>query len=67
MTNDADQHDSVGAWAKKYHLTSRALIESTLRGTTSDRPSGTCCTSSSTQDRPCNATSATSCRSSARR
>jgi len=31
---DADgaaQHDSVGAWAKKYHLTSRALIESTLR------------------------------------
>jgi MarR family transcriptional regulator, lower aerobic nicotinate degradation pathway regulator len=26
-----DQHDSVGAWAKKYHLTSRALIESTLR------------------------------------
>jgi MarR family transcriptional regulator, lower aerobic nicotinate degradation pathway regulator len=27
----ADQHDSVGAWAKKYHLTSRALIESTLR------------------------------------
>lgn len=31
---DADgaaQHDSVGAWAKEYHLTSRALIESTLR------------------------------------
>jgi DNA-binding MarR family transcriptional regulator len=27
----ADQHDSVGAWAKKYHLTSRALIEATLR------------------------------------
>ena len=31
MTDEADQHDSVGAWAKKYHLTSRALIESTLR------------------------------------
>ena len=31
MTDGADQHDSVGAWAKKYHLTSRALIESTLR------------------------------------
>jgi DNA-binding MarR family transcriptional regulator len=26
-----DQHDSVGAWAKKYHLASRALIESVLR------------------------------------
>lgn len=25
------QHDSVGAWAKKYYLTSRALIESVLR------------------------------------
>jgi DNA-binding MarR family transcriptional regulator len=31
MADEADQHDSVGAWAKKYHLTSRALIESTLR------------------------------------
>lgn len=31
MAEGADQHDSVGAWAKKYHLTSRALIESTLR------------------------------------
>ena len=31
MTDGADQHDSVGAWAKNYHLTSRALIESTLR------------------------------------
>jgi MarR family transcriptional regulator, lower aerobic nicotinate degradation pathway regulator len=28
---DRDQHDSVGAWAKKYHLASRALIESVLR------------------------------------
>jgi DNA-binding MarR family transcriptional regulator len=28
---DEDQHDSVGAWAKKYHLTSRALIEAVLR------------------------------------
>ena len=28
---DGDQRDSVGAWAKKYHLASRALIESTLR------------------------------------
>ena len=28
---DHDEHDSVGAWAKKYYLTSRALIESTLR------------------------------------
>ncbi len=28
---DRDQHDSVGAWAKKYHFASRALIESTLR------------------------------------
>jgi len=26
-----DQHDSVGAWAKRYHLASRALIESVLR------------------------------------
>jgi DNA-binding MarR family transcriptional regulator len=26
-----DLNDSVGAWAKKYYLTSRALIESTLR------------------------------------
>jgi DNA-binding MarR family transcriptional regulator len=26
-----DQHDSVGAWAKKYYLTSRTLIESVLR------------------------------------
>ncbi len=31
MTDEAYQHDSVGAWAKKYHLTSRALIESELR------------------------------------
>lgn len=31
MTDGTDQHDSVGAWAKKYHLASRALIESTLR------------------------------------
>ena len=31
MADEADQHDSVGAWAKKYHLTSRALIESILR------------------------------------
>ena len=31
MADEVDQHDSVGAWAKKYHLTSRALIESTLR------------------------------------
>ena len=32
MADDTDdQHDSVGAWAKKYHLTSRALIESILR------------------------------------
>lgn len=31
MADDRDQHDSVGAWAKKYHLASRALIESTLR------------------------------------
>jgi DNA-binding MarR family transcriptional regulator len=29
--DEPDQHDSVGAWAKKYHLTARALIESTLR------------------------------------
>jgi DNA-binding MarR family transcriptional regulator len=28
---DADEHESVGAWAKKYYLTSRSLIESTLR------------------------------------
>ena len=28
---EQDQHDSVGGWAKKYHLASRALIESTLR------------------------------------
>ena len=28
---DHDQHDSVGAWAKRYHLASRALIEATLR------------------------------------
>ncbi|MCU1527502.1 MAG: hypothetical protein JWP75_1265 [Frondihabitans sp.] len=26
-----DSHDSVGAWAKKYYLTSRSLLESTLR------------------------------------
>jgi hypothetical protein len=26
-----DQLDSVGAWAKKYYLTSRSLIESVLR------------------------------------
>lgn len=26
-----DQHDSVGAWAKQYHLAARALIESVLR------------------------------------
>lgn len=26
-----DQYDSVGAWAKRYHLASRALIESVLR------------------------------------
>ena len=31
MGDAGDQHDSVGAWAKKYHLTSRALIETTLR------------------------------------
>lgn len=31
MTDELDQHDSVGAWAKRYHLTSRALIESMLR------------------------------------
>jgi DNA-binding MarR family transcriptional regulator len=31
MADEANQHDSVGAWAKRYHLTSRALIESTLR------------------------------------
>lgn len=28
---DEDEHDSVGAWAKKYHLTSRAMIEAVLR------------------------------------
>ena len=28
---EREQHDSVGAWAKKYHLASRALIEATLR------------------------------------
>ena len=28
---ERDQHDSVGAWAKRYHLASRALIEATLR------------------------------------
>lgn len=28
---DHDEHGSVGAWAKKYYLTSRALIESALR------------------------------------
>ena len=31
MADEPDQHDSVGAWAKKYHLASRALIEATLR------------------------------------
>ena len=31
MADEPDQHDSVGAWAKKYHQASRALIESTLR------------------------------------
>lgn len=31
MADELDRHDSVGAWAKKYHLTSRALIESVLR------------------------------------
>lgn len=32
MPDEADdQHDSVGAWAKKYYLTSRTLIESVLR------------------------------------
>jgi MarR family transcriptional regulator, lower aerobic nicotinate degradation pathway regulator len=31
MPDERDQHDSVGAWAKKYHFASRALIESTLR------------------------------------
>jgi DNA-binding MarR family transcriptional regulator len=30
-SDEQDQHDSVGAWAKKYHLTSRTLIESILR------------------------------------
>ena len=29
--DEQDRHDSVGAWAKKYHLASRALIESVLR------------------------------------
>jgi DNA-binding MarR family transcriptional regulator len=28
---DRDRQDSVGAWAKKYHFASRALIESILR------------------------------------
>jgi len=31
MADEHDQHDSVGAWAKTYHLTSRALIEAVLR------------------------------------
>jgi DNA-binding MarR family transcriptional regulator len=31
MADEQDHHDSVGAWAKKYHLASRALIESVLR------------------------------------
>jgi DNA-binding MarR family transcriptional regulator len=31
VADEEDQHDSVGAWAKHYHLASRALIESTLR------------------------------------
>ena len=31
MADEEDQQDSVGAWAKHYHLASRALIESTLR------------------------------------
>ena len=31
MVDEPDRHDSVGAWAKRYHLASRALIESTLR------------------------------------
>jgi DNA-binding MarR family transcriptional regulator len=28
---ESDPHDSVGAWAKRYYLTSRGLIESILR------------------------------------
>jgi len=31
VADEEDQQDSVGAWAKHYHLASRALIESTLR------------------------------------
>ena len=31
MADEEDQQDSVGAWAKHYHLASRALIEATLR------------------------------------
>jgi len=31
VADEQDHHDSVGAWAKKYHLASRALIESVLR------------------------------------
>ncbi len=33
MANDSDgsQHDSVGAWAKRYHYANRAVIESVLR------------------------------------
>ena len=32
MANEkADQHDSVGAWAKRYYFASRAVIESVLR------------------------------------
>ena len=31
MADERDQHDSVGAWAKRYHLACRALIEATLR------------------------------------
>ncbi|BDZ52086.1 hypothetical protein GCM10025867_43270 [Frondihabitans sucicola] len=32
MPDESEDHsDSVGGWAKKYYLTSRALIESTLR------------------------------------
>jgi DNA-binding MarR family transcriptional regulator len=31
VADEEDQQDSVGAWAKHYHLASRALMEATLR------------------------------------
>ena len=31
MADGDEQHDSVGAWAKKFHLASMALVQSTLR------------------------------------